>query len=394
MIETLRQRRILILVVLLTLAGLIGLGYLFARKKSEPVYLSKIDQIMYDTHNKSPKYVITLPDRAKKTKKDDEVASSLSFKDEASSVASKPEEDPHSLGVILSKMPNLGTLGDADGQKPLANVQSDTHLLENKDGLKLPKADGKDKPWEVYGYKVHVMPKFNRIAIVIDNLGINPMNFELINKGLPAEVSFSFSPYAPDTDKQILAARTEGHETYMDFLLPSKDYLKSDTGPMSMSLTASLQENRSRLEKVIGVNAPVGGVIINPGVADESNAEQLSVLLRDLRDRGLLIIDATSENGIEAMTIDKLVRAKADIVIQDDYSQQGINEQIQKAEQLARDKGQVIIVSKPKPVAILALSKWIKTFSPQLSYEEMKLQNISEIEKPFAIVPLSNLVVE
>lgn len=393
MIEILRQRKTLIIVALLTLAGLFGLGYLFASKKSEPVYRSKIDQIMYDMHNKSPKYVITLPDKTKAQKKSD---NDIQNTEEATppEEAKKPEEDPHSLAAILSKMPNLGMLGDADGQRPLAQIQAAPDLIEEKDGLKLPKINGKDKPWEYYGNKVSVMPRFNRIAVIIENIGINPMNFELINKGLPAEVSFSFSPYAPEVDKQILAARTEGHESYMDFLLPSKDYLKTDTGPMSMSLTASLEENRNRLEKVIGINAPVGGLIINPGVADESNAEQLSALLQEIKNRGLLIVDSTNENGIDSLKTDKPVRAKADIIIDDDFTPQAIEQQLQQAEQIAREKGQVIIIAKPKPVAILALSKWIKTFSPQLSYEEVKLQNITEIERPFAIIPISNLVVE
>lgn len=54
----------------------------------------------------------------------------------------------------------------------------------------------------------------------------------------------------------------------------------------------------------------------------------------------------------------------------------------------------MLIVIEPKPSAVLALSDWIKSFSPQLSYEQMKEQNITEIEKPFALVPISNLVVE
>ena len=66
MIEFIRQKKILILVVLITLAGIIGIGYQSAEQKSEPIYRSKIDRIMYDTHNQSPKYVITLPDRNKK----------------------------------------------------------------------------------------------------------------------------------------------------------------------------------------------------------------------------------------------------------------------------------------------------------------------------------------
>mgnify|MGYP007076424406 CR=1 FL=1 len=69
MIEFIRQKKILILVVLITLAGIIGIGYQSAEQKSEPIYRSKIDRIMYDTHNQSPKYVITLPDRNKKSKK-------------------------------------------------------------------------------------------------------------------------------------------------------------------------------------------------------------------------------------------------------------------------------------------------------------------------------------
>ena len=46
MIEFIRQKKILILVVLITLAGIIGIGYQSAEQKSEPIYRSKIDRIM------------------------------------------------------------------------------------------------------------------------------------------------------------------------------------------------------------------------------------------------------------------------------------------------------------------------------------------------------------
>ena len=280
MIEFIRQKKILILVVLITLAGIIGIGYQSAEQKSEPIYRSKIDRIMYDTHNQSPKYVITLPDRNKKSKKPEEVVSVGEEAAQAETTA-KPqkEEDPHSLEAVIARTPYLASLGSAGGQ-PLPTVRSDSDLTEEKGNLKLPKTDGKKKPWEVYGSKVSVMPRFNRIAVVIKNMGLNRGNADLINKGLPSGVSFSFSPYAPDQAEQIIAARSEGHETYMDLLLPSKDYLQSDSGPMSISLTASLAENTERLEKTIGIGAPVGGVIVTPGVADESNAEHLRKLMQ------------------------------------------------------------------------------------------------------------------
>ena len=223
--------------VLITLAGIIGIGYQSAEQKSEPIYRSKIDRIMYDTHNQSPKYVITLPDRNKKSKKPEEVVSVGEEAAQAETTA-KPqkEEDPHSLEAVIARTPYLASLGSAGGQ-PLPTVRSDSDLTEEKGNLKLPKTDGKKKPWEVYGSKVSVMPRFNRIAVVIKNMGLNRGNADLINKGLPSGVSFSFSPYAPDQAEQIIAARSEGHETYMDLLLPSKDYLQSDSGPMSISLT-------------------------------------------------------------------------------------------------------------------------------------------------------------
>ena len=40
-----------------------GTGYYFAGKNSEPEYLSKVDKILFDKKNKSPKYIITLPDK-------------------------------------------------------------------------------------------------------------------------------------------------------------------------------------------------------------------------------------------------------------------------------------------------------------------------------------------
>jgi len=42
----------------------------------------------------------------------------------------------------------------------------------------------------------------------------------------------------------------------------------------------------------------------------------------------------------------------------------------------------------------LAVADWLNTFSQQLSYDEMKAQNVSTFEKPLILVPLSNLAVE
>lgn len=390
MLKRLFAIKYLLLIGLLTIGGLIFLGYFSANKKSEPKYRSKIEQIMYDTKNKSPKYVITLPDRNPKTKK----AEPEKIVAEVDKNKTEKKEKLTPLQEAMQNLPHLGALGKATNKLPLNYIEPDSNLVENVGKFFLPKIDGTKKPWEAYGKKVDVMPRFFKVAVVVKNYGVNRANAALIADGLPDEVSFSFSPYALNIKDQVVYARNMGHETYMDFLLPSKDYLKSDSGPLSMSLTASLEENKNRLYQVLGGNFAIGGMIVSQGIADESNVEQLSKLLTELQARGLLMVDASGEDFINNMKIDNLARVKADILIEDDFSKDSVANKLAEAENIARETGKVIIVTEPKPSVILALNGWFKSFSPQLSYEQMKEQNITEIEKPFALVPISNLVVE
>ena len=348
---------------------------------------------MYDTKNKSPKYVITLPDRMPKTKKEITEQKTTEASDNSQAKNSDDEtKDP--LQEAMQNLPHLKSLKKMQNKLALQFVEVNKNLIEEKGTYQIPKIDGKQKPWEAYSKKVKVMPQFFKVAVVIKNFGINKANASLIADGLPDEVSFSFSPYASNIKDQVIYARNMGHETYIDFLLPSKDYLKSDGGPLSMSLTASIKENMDRLYKTLSGEFAVGGVVISQGVADDSNVEQLTLLLEELKNRGLLIVDASNETFIDNMVIDKLARVKADIVIEKDFTRKNIENKLKTAENIAKEKGKVVIVIEPKPSAILVLNDWFNSFSPQLSYEQMKEQNITEFEKPFALVPVSNLVVE
>ena len=91
------------------------------------------------------------------------------------------------------------------------------------------------------------------------------------------------------------------------------------------------------------------------------------------------------------MQIKGLARRKADVVIDKDFRRESIEKQFKKAEEIAFSKGQVVVVIDPKPIAVVEAYNWIKSFSPQVSYEQAKTL---ELTKPFAIVPISNLAIE
>lgn len=393
----LAQFKYLIIAAILALLMITGSAYFFAEKKSEPKYLSKIDRLMFDTDNQSPKFVITLPDKQKKIVKEalkapaETVTTDYPKNEETPTIAEEAKEP--SLDEILINMPSIYGLAEIAPTQVLKHIALDDNLVEKKGKMLLPKiAQNGRKPWVEYGKSIRVQPMFKRVAVVIKGLGFDSMALDKINKGTASEVSLSFSPYAPERGTKILPARQQGHETYMDLLLSSPDFLKSDSGPLSISLTISPEESKERLLETIAAGAPVGGVIVNDGVADDSNAEILKELMQELKDRGLLMIDATTGPGLEEIQVPGLARQKADVLIENLLDKNLIQNELQKAEETAFRQGQVLVVVEPKPVIIKELLNWINTFSAQpQNYEEVKT---AEISKPLALVPVSNLVVE
>lgn len=378
MLEFIRQRKLKIIAVLMTTLVVAFAGYYFAAKKSEPYYEKKIDKIMFDTKNKSPKYVITLPDRNKVRKSK-----------EAETPKQEEKVTVENLAKVIPLVAKLTPLSNMEKSRVTA---LDTQLVQEENGMLLPKISEKGKkPWTTYANEISVQPNYYKVALVIKNLGQDVSLTQASIQSLPSEVSLSFSPYGFETDEDIYKARMSGHETYADLLLPSKDYLKSDTGPLSLDLTSSVEQNKQKYLQTLNRKSPVGGIVINDGVADKDNREQLQVILKDMEARGILLIDATSGDEISSIKTQNLARKKADIVLDDNFSKDNIRAALAKAEEIAMENGNVLVVMSPKPVVLVEVSEWIKSFSPQLTYEEAKNRTI---DKPFALVPVSNLVVE
>lgn len=390
MLKTLKQQQGIILAALAALAAIVAVGYFSAVKRSEPKYRNKVEEMMFEEGNKSPKYVITLPDKK----------SPQELKEERRSrEAATPDKHSVDDGLtpqqrVLNNMPLLVKLKPIENVNPLKNVEVDASLTEQEGNYQLPKTDGLRKPWSEYGRKVRVQPNFFRVAVVFKNFGIDKIGSPAIIHGLPPEVSFSFSPYAPDAAEQIKEARSAGHETYMDLLLPSKDYLSVDTGPLSMDITSSPEELIRRVKESLSVGAPLGGMIVAGGAAGVDSMGHLEKVLQEIGRRGLLLVNASGEETIDLIKVAGLARGTADIVIDGSFRPSDIRDKLEEAERFARNNGQVVIVAEPKPVVLLEVRRWLDSFSPQLSYDEMRAQNVTMPERPFAPVPLSNTVIE
>ena len=382
----LKKRLFSFLIFSFIAALVVASGYLFAKKKAEPVYQSKIDKLIFDQRNKAPNFVLVLPDY--KTKEEVEVSA-------PENLTENEEEKKHSFVVseIKNQIPLAARVEKNNSGMKMRIIHPMSELQERKGDFLIPKIspEGK-KAWLEYSRPVKVMPNFYRVSIVLSGLGLDDILTNSAIENLPENVSLSFSPYAENLKEKITKARQAGHETYVDLLLASKDFMKSDTGPLAMSITTGMNENILRLQKALNIEAAYGGIVVQNGLFDTENHERITFLLNALRDMGLLMVDMTGEGELQKVQTQKLPRKKADIVISDFQSKPQIMEKLKEAENIAKEKGMVLVAFEPKPVALHAINEWVKSFSPQIEdYEKFKE---TKIDRPFILVPVSNEVVE
>ena len=107
---------------------------------------------------------------------------------------------------------------------------------------------------------------------------------------------------------------------------------------MSINLNLSMGSAIERFHKTLDKPAPIGGIVVRDGVANDNNAFILNKLLSEAKNRGLLVIDATRDNALANIGVDGLARRKADIIIHKDMLKEDIERALQKAENIAFDK--------------------------------------------------------
>ena len=110
----------LIVFFLVITASVLAIGWWFAEEKSAPEYSSKLDRLMFDKNNKSPKWVLTLPDkmeakdRSKEEIKDVEIDV---FEEIVISNEEKTSDESFSVANLLVNIPNIFMLTSKN--KPL-----------------------------------------------------------------------------------------------------------------------------------------------------------------------------------------------------------------------------------------------------------------------------------
>lgn len=241
-----------------------------------------------------------------------------------------------------------------------------------------PPVDDDLPPWRRYAAAVPAGAEHQpRLAIVIDDLGLNEAAARKV-ADLPRPITMAFLPYARNLPAQTLNARLKGQELLVHLPMepaspsadPGRNALLTDLPPAEIE--RRLDWNLSRFSGFVGVNNHMGSRFT-------ADADAMTLVLRKLAGKGLLFLDSrTAEQsaGVRIAAALGMPHGARNVFLDNERNADAILTQLEKAEAMARTRGQAIAIGHPHAQTIAALRDWIPAAR----------------RRGIALVPLSSLV--
>ena len=201
-----------------------------------------------------------------------------------------------------------------------------------------------------------------RIAVVIDDLGLDRRAFERVN-ALPGPLTLAFLPYGANAQGMVDDVRPV-HEAILH--LPTEPVARlEDAGPDMLrvgepdAIRASLDANLVKLSGYAGVNNHTGSRFTG-------DAGAMRTLLSALDERGLYFLDSVTTPRPVASALGRAGGwrvVERDVFLDDDYDggEAAVRAQLALAERIARVHGEAVVIGHPYRATVRALGPWLVT---------------------------------
>jgi hypothetical protein len=216
------------------------------------------------------------------------------------------------------------------------------------------------------------------IAVVIDDLGVNPVNARRA-VALPGPLTLAFMTYAEGLGPLTAKARAAGHELMLHVPMEPRDP-SWDPGPNVLSSGLGEGELQRRLDWGLGRFEGYVGVNNHMGSRFTGSLLGMAQVMAELRARGLLFIDSMTSGaslGIGLARRMGVAHASRDVFLDNEPEDpESIRRQLAKLERIARRRGAAIAIGHPHDTTLEVLARWL----PELEV------------RGFALVPISAIV--
>lgn len=253
------------------------------------------------------------------------------------------------------------------GEVRLANAPDGRLVERSRFGL-LPKVgpDGAT-PAQVYARPAGPAPATKpngRIALLVGGLGISQNGTAEAIAKLPAAVSLGFAPYGTELERTVQRARGDGHEVFLQVPMEPFDYPDNDPGPQTLLTGPKAAENIDRLHWLLGRFTGYVGIVNFLGGRLTADEAALSPVLREIAGRGLMVVDdGSSARSLLAPAAAKaqIPALKVDRVIDSVTRADAIDQELQRLEVLARERGVAVGAATALPVSVERIARWAAT---------------------------------
>ncbi len=243
---------------------------------------------------------------------------------------------------------------------------------------KTPAQSAAPPPWQRHA--ASFLPVSNRpmIALIIDDMGVDrKRSAQAIELGGP--LTMAFLPYARDLPEQSRAARKAGHEV-MVHLPMEPEGTGAEPGPNVIRADLPPAEIAKRLDWALGRFEGFVGINNHMGSRFTANAEGMTLVLEELRRRGLLFVDSRTTPHSVARRLSRKLSvpfAERDVFVDDDPRSEAILKQLDEIVRKARDRKYAVAIGHPRDTTLAALRKWL----PTLQLRGLALVPVSAIVK-------------
>jgi polysaccharide deacetylase 2 family uncharacterized protein YibQ len=203
-----------------------------------------------------------------------------------------------------------------------------------------------------------------RVALLLGGIGLSEPDSEAAIRDTPGAVSFAVSPYAYHPERLLAAARAAGHELLLALPLEPDRYPIDDPGNHALLTGNSAALNHQRLEwaltRFTGYVGATGALNGMRGERFAAAPELMDPLLQELARRGLLYVDPRSGAAHPPYVVGRSV----DVVVDEPAVRTGIEANLARLEQVARDRGAALgLVGVPRPVTLDRIAAWTATLA-------------------------------
>ncbi len=199
----------------------------------------------------------------------------------------------------------------------------------------------------------HVKP---HIAILVTNLGLNPLSTELA-LSLPKEVSLGFLPYTTSLKPFLTKAHENGHEIFMYLPFETKQYPDDSPGQMPLLLSLSDEENIQRMHNLLhSFEGYIGVYGTSHDVFTSSN--KVGAILSEIAGKKLKLF---TSNGFMAHGEMSDLVISSTVIIDSEPNIPAIKKQLDLLVELAKSGKPAVGYAGSYPVTIYTLKAWLPT---------------------------------